>query len=231
MPYGKSEAQLARGGHQVLLVGNCGPGNAWNHWVFTRGPKWNEGGNPTNYGTADCRADRLAHKQHAVFRRWYEESPFLEAATNATQRLTPRATRRMVRCGVNLTGFDQLMPGDGRLAAFIWSWAKGQPGQTGRCAYQGTDSRFHAGPCGRRRSAACVDAHFDWHVTHARGPARAGPRLCRAEFPGSRFGVPPNGYRNWQLSRARHYRSAAVWLDYAKVRGHWRAHPPARALR
>jgi hypothetical protein len=221
MPYAKSEATMARSGARVLLVGNCGPG-AWNHWVFTRGDKWNEGGNPSTYGSADCLADRTAREHHAVFRRWYEESPLLEALMHATQVLTPSTTARMVRCGVNLTGWDQLTPFDGRLKAFVWSWAKGQIAAPGRCAFQARSGRFHAGPCGVRRHAACVDRHLDWKVTVARVPASGAAVQCRREYPGTRFGVPPNGYRNWQLHRARQRVSETVWLDYRRVRGHWR---------
>lgn len=222
MPYRKSEAEMARGGHRVLLVGNCGPGDGWNHLVFTRGPRWDEGGNPTTYGAADCRADRAAHEKQTTFRRWYEESPFLEAAMDATQVLTPKATARMMRCGVNLIGFDQLMFGDGRLRAFVWSWAKGQPASSGRCVYQASDSHFHASPCARKHHVACVDAHLDWHVTKAVARPAKGQSACIREFPGSQFGVPPNGYRNWQLQHARSHPLERVWVDYAKVAGRWR---------
>jgi hypothetical protein len=230
MPYAKSPRQMAASGARVLLVGNCGPGN-WNRWVFTRGEKWNEGGNPTTYGATDCAADMAARESHSAFRRWYEESPFLEAAMSDSQTLTATATRRMVRCGVNLTGWDQLRPGDGRLRSFIWSWAPGQPDAAGRCAYQGRHGRFHASPCGVHRRAACVDRHLDWHVTKATGPAVRGQALCAAEFPRSRFGVPPNGYRDRQLTVAKPSGHHRVWLNYAKAHGSWHPEPARRFLR
>jgi hypothetical protein len=221
MPYGKTQAAMARTGAQVLIVANCGPGTAWNHLVFTRGDKWNEGGNTTTYGAKDCAADRAGHDAHSTFRRWYEESPVLEAIMGATQTFTASATRLMMRCGVNLTGWDQLMPSDGRLTAFVWSWAAGQPATRSGCAFQGADGRFRAGGCGVKRHAACV-RHNKWHVTDGVASARAGQLLCRKEFRGSRFGVPPNGLRNLQLHHARPSRHATVWLNYAKVHGHWR---------
>jgi hypothetical protein len=231
MPYSKSEAAMARGGHRVLLVGNCGPGNAWNHLVFTRGPKWNEGGNPTTYGATSCRADRVAHEKHTAFRRWYEESPLLEAVMGATQVMTPKTTARMVKCGVNLTGFDQLLPDDGRLKAFVWSWAKGQPSTAGRCVYQASSSRFHVSRCDVVHHVACVDSHLDWHVTKAVVRPSNAQSVCSREFPGTRFGVPPNGYRNWQLLAARPRHLERVWVDYGKVNGRWRVRPPSAALR
>lgn len=230
MPYSTSEAQMDRTGARVLLVGNCGPG-AWNHWVFTRGAAWNEGGNPSTYGKADCLADRTAREAHTTFRRWYEESPLLEALMHATQTLTPKATRRMVQCGVNLTGWDQLTPADGRLKAFVWSWARHSHRSSGSCAFQGRDGRFRAGPCDRPRHFACVDAHDDWHVTAGSGAADVGQSLCTEQFPGSQFGVPPNGYRNWQLRQARARPTETVWLNYRKVRGRWRPDPSQRGQR
>jgi hypothetical protein len=213
-----------------MLVGNCGPGT-WNRWVFTRGAKWNESGNATTYGAADCAADESAHEIHSAFRRWYEESPFLEAVMNDSQTLTAAATHRMVRCGVNLTGWDQLTPNDGRLRSFVWSWAPGQPDARGHCAYQGRHGRFHSSACAAHRRFACVDHHLDWHVTRTTGPARRGTTACAAEFPGSHFGVPPNGYRNAQLQSAKPAHHHRVWLDYAKHRGRWRPEAPERLLR
>jgi hypothetical protein len=203
----------------VLLVGDCGPG-AWNQWVFTRGDKWDESGDPTTYGDKQCAADEAAHEAHSTFRRWYEESPWLEAMTDATQEITPATTARMVRCGVNIVGFDQLQPFDGRLAAFVWSWADGEPSADGHCAVQAADGRFHAAGCAERHPFACVDANGDWHVTREVGQWGRGAAACRDELAGSTFGVPPNGYRNAQLAAGKHGRSA-VWLDYRQVDGTW----------
>jgi hypothetical protein len=222
MPYATSRADILQAGKQVLLVGNCGPG-AWNQWVFTRGPKWDESGNPTTYGAKDCAADQAAREHHSSFRRWYEESPWLEAMTDATQELTASTTAQMVRCGANIIGFDQLQPFDGRLAAMVWSWAPDQPAAAGGdCAEQGSDSRFRVADCGQRLPFACVDSSLDWHVTKAVGRWRDGQKVCAREFRGSSFGVPPNGYRNAQLAALDGGRS--VWLNYSRSGGSWTAH-------
>jgi hypothetical protein len=149
--------------------------------------------------------------------------------TGATQTLTPEATARMTACGANLTGFDQLQPFDGRLAASVWSWAPDQPG-TGSCAYSAGDGRFHAGGCGRAAHFACVDPHLDWHVTDAVGRWRDGFAACPEEFPGSSYAVPPNGYRNSELVAAKASPDEQVWLDYAKVAGAWTPDVRARLL-
>ena len=223
MPYQTSRADILAAGKQVLLVGNCGPGDQWNQWVFTRGPSWDESGNPTNYGPSQCAADQAARENHSSFRRWYEESPWLEAMTDATQTLTASATADMVRCGANIIGFDQLQPFDGRLAAMVWSWAQDQPTATGGdCAVQGPDSRFRVADCGQRLPFACVDSSLDWHVSKAVGFWRQGAKVCGREFPGSSYGVPPNGYRNAQL--AGESKGRTVWLNYSRSGGTWTAH-------
>jgi hypothetical protein len=221
MPYDVSSADILAAGKQLLLVGNCGPGS-WSRWVYTRGPAWDESGNPTSYSTADCASDRRGMDSHSVFRRWYEESPWLEAMTNATQVLSADTTARMVRCGANLVGFDQLQPNDGRLAAFVWSWAPGEPSSSaGPCAFQGSDTRFHASTCEVQRHFACADDTGAFHVTVATGSWPDGFAACSAEFPGSRYAVPPNGLRNAELAAGG---PGTVWLDYARdANGQWQA--------
>jgi hypothetical protein len=220
MPYDVSRADILAAGKQLLLVGNCGPG-AWNQWVFTRGPAWDESGNPTTYGASDCAQDQHGMLTHSVFRRWYEESPWLEAMTDATQELSADATAQMVRCGVNLVGFDQLQPFDGRLAAFVWSWAENEPVSSSGCAYQGGDSRFHAASCDGTRHFACATTDGSFDVTAATGAWSDGFAACPAEFAGSRFAVPANGLRNQQIASAKAAAGDEVWLDYATVGGTW----------
>ncbi|MBV9872225.1 MAG: hypothetical protein JO214_16565 [Frankiaceae bacterium] len=229
MPYSTSRRQMMRHGARVLLVGNCGPG-AWNRWVFTRGDQWNEGGDPTTYGRKDCAADTAARESHSEFRRMFEESPFLEAVLSASQTFTPAVTRRAVHCGVNLTGWDQLTPNDGRLRAFVWSWSPHQPLRRGHCAVQGKHGRFRVADCATRHPFACVDGHLDWHVTSAAGFAWQGARICREEIPGSTYGVPPNGLRDRQLQQAKPHPHLRVWLDYANGQHGWSPHPARRYL-
>jgi hypothetical protein len=96
---------------------------------------------------------------------------------------------------------------------------------------QATHGRFKNANCTTRLRFACVDRHLDWHVTRAAGPWRRGHAACRAEFPHSRFGVPPDGYRNRQIAAAKPSAHGRVWLDYANVRGKWRADPAQHSLR
>jgi hypothetical protein len=137
--------------------------------------------------------------------------------------LTASTTAQMVKCGANIIGFDQLQPFDGRLEAMVWSWAKDQPSAAGGdCAEQGEDARFRVANCHRQLPFACVDSSLDWHVTRDKGRWEAGLATCAREYPGSTFGVPPNGYRNAQLAAASGGRS--VWLNYSRSGSTWVAH-------
>jgi hypothetical protein len=220
MPYQVSRASMLAAHKQVLLVGNCGPGSSWNQWVFTRGSQWDESGDPTNYSAPDCAKDEAAREQDASFRRYFEEQTWLEAMSAGTGQgqtslISPATTAAMVRCGVNIIGLDQLLPSDPRLAALVWSWAPGQPAGAGDCALRGADGRFSTAACVQRHPVACVDGTGDWHATTAAATFAKAAALCRKEFPGSSFGVPPNGYRDGQLGRA------VAWVDYARVHGQW----------
>jgi hypothetical protein len=225
MPTDKSAADMMTGGHQVLIVGNCGPGT-WGNWVHEREPHWDESGDPSKYDANACTADEAKRANDPLlFRREFEDSTWLTATTgDGTNHLsTPATVTRMVQCGVNIIGLDQLQPQDPRLAALVWSWAKDEPAAgAGSCAYQGGDARLHAGDCGAPRPFACSEAGGTWHVSSATGPQGAGAAACAAEFPGSTFGVPANGLRNRQLAQAKGT-SPEVWLNYANVNGSWTA--------
>jgi hypothetical protein len=214
LPYSTSRDAVLASGAQVLLVGNCGPGT-WHNDVFERGSKWDEHGDPSNYTTANCAADSAARAGDTSFRRFFEDSTFLTAATGGPQSLTPDTVARMVRCGVNIIGMDQLMPQDGRLASSVWSWAQNEPSSSG-CAYQGADGRFRTSGCEATRHYACVDA-AGWHVTSATGPWQGGVAACETEFPGSSYSVPVNGYRNALLQTAN--TPGDAWLNYAALFG------------
>ena len=221
LPYDTSRAQMLATGARVLLVGNCGPG-AWSSLVFQRGSKWDESGNPSTYSPQDCAADASIRSNDRLFRREFEDSTFVTAATNAAPGtpMSPDNVVEMVRCGVNIIGMDQLRPQDGRLAALVWSWAANQPATTGSCAQQGGDGRFAAVSCGLAQPAACQLPAGGWQVTSVAVEWSDGAQECAVEFPGSRFAVPMNGYRNLRLEFA-HPRAAAVWLNYAKLGSTW----------
>jgi hypothetical protein len=212
MPMDKSRAELRAAGHRVLIVGNCGPG-AWGTWVHERGPLWDESNSPVGNDYPDyarCAAERAKEHYDTHLIRRYEDSTALSNSVEGTGlggpgEVTYIEARRMVRCGVNLVGFDQLYPQDPRLGQLVWSWARDEPvAGAGDCAAQGDDARFHAVSCAAPLPLACVDAAGAWHVA----------LTCPT---GSRFAVPANGYENELLREAKAQAAVpTVRLAYAK---------------
>lgn len=222
LPYDESRTNLQDTGARVLLVGNCGPG-AWGGLVHQRGPAWNEGGDPTDYDASDCAADTAARLGHTSFQRYFGDSTWLTAMVSESSDFPAPTAAAMVECGVNIIGFDQLQPQDGKMAALLWSWTPEEAlAPSGPCAAQTGAGRFAGRDCADSYAYACIDAAGEWTITAAEGPWSAGDAACAAEFPGSTFSVPWNGLRNSMLADAHGAHGADdVWLDYAEVGGEW----------
>lgn len=203
-------------GAQVIIVANsgCGQGAAWNALAFS----WR---NHIEDGPGDftafpgCGRSRSDYDTRLV--RFFEDSTWLSAGAAAAANesmgdgLTPQITREMTRCGVDLFGFDQLVPGDGRNEALVWSWAPGQP-QSGRkrdCSEMRGDGRWYSLSCNTKRAAACRKADGSWVVSAAR--VRAADAADECASLGAVADVPRTGYDNESLkSRAAGER---VWIE------------------
>src|SRR5437763_1735155 len=165
---------------------------------------------------ADWLNDYAHHKE--VLLRYFEDSTYVSATTDPTQspdqahadRLTPGKVSSMSRCGVNLFGFDQILPDDGRIAASIWSWAKDKPSRhDGKCAVQRPDGRWITRHCAAKRRAACHRGRR-WKLTRHQVPYSSAWLACRAAH--ARFDLPRTGYENSLLRRAAG--KAGVWVRY-----------------
>jgi hypothetical protein len=137
-----------------------------------------------------------------------------------TGALTETDARRMVQCGVNLIGFDQLTPEDPRLAAIVWSWAPGWPrvdGSGGDCVANGSDGRWRTASCNDKRRVACITPDGARYVSKgAVNWARVAAACGRAGRPD----LPVNGYENELLKSAKAGAGASdVWLRYRRLRG------------
>ena len=225
IPTSITPAALRAAGHRVVIVGNCGPG-AWGSWVFERGnaSNWVESssGPGDDYpGLTNCAAERTRTNAGHALVRWYDDSAWLSAMVDGqSSQLTPKEAAAMARCGVNLIGFDQLEPTDPRLAAIVWSWAPHEPSSPegdARCAASGIDTHFHNEGCGAVHPFACSIGPDRWVVTTASGAWRGGQPVCAAEFPGSSYAVPRNGWENSLLRTAAG--ANTVWLNYADATG------------
>jgi len=206
---------LARGA-QVVLVANsgCGQGNAWRSLAFS----WRNHVEQTPHGFRDfpdCGPDFTRSDYDTKLVRYYEDSTFVSAATGPTespaqaqdQMLTPQRVADMTGCGVDLFGFDQILPDDGRIEASIWSWAPDQPDATGgRCTLQRGDGRWVTASCQGLHPAACRTA-TGWTVTAQAIPYEAAAPTCRGAFD-----LPRTGYDNSLLRQAAG--TEEVWLRY-----------------
>jgi len=213
LPVTRTKQQLLDAGTRLLVTGNCGPGGSTD-WVFERGTTWDESGG----STFDCAAERAAIDFESTLVRRYEDSTWLSAMAGSGSHRDAAQIGAMVRCGVDLVGFDQVHPGDERLAELVWSWRTDEPAATsaGACAALGTDGRFFASACGAKRPVACRNSGGGWAVTRKAVPWGQASTACRkAGHP--RAGVPANGWDSAQLRTTADAAGAGdVWLAYAQ---------------
>jgi hypothetical protein len=224
MPMALTRERMRAQGKRVILIGPCGLGTRWPSYVFDEAPRITGSDNAPFQPFPGCGPDftRAQYQAHPI--RYYEDSTQLTRTSNggATDPVTPALAARMIRCGVDLIGLDQLVPGDPRLTAQVWSWAPGQPGARGNCAGQRVDGRWLSLPCSQRHRVACRTDGGTWRVPRQKVRAVAAPRLCGS----ARYvnGVPRTGYEA-QLLRvavARAPGSGGVWLGYRRGRSGWR---------
>ena len=226
LPLGLTRADVLAAGRQVVLVGGgCGQGAAWPGLVFD----WNDvhvesrargyrdapvcDQDPDNDGRPEF--DPATYASQLV--RYYEDSTWISRAAEPTglgspdDGLTPETVGRMQRCGVELFGFDQLLPRDGRHKALAWSWARGEPSAPDACAVQRSDSRWISQPCVKRYRAACRRPDGSWRVSAARVRAAGAASACEAE--GGAAALPRTAAENHALHQAAQAAGAPrVWL-------------------
>jgi hypothetical protein len=230
LPLGLTRDQVLAAGAQVVIVSGCGAGSAWPGVAFDwSGHKETRPQNYSEFPTCGQDYDRATYDSTLV--RYFEDSTGLTAgaslvgASETDDGITPETAAQMARCGVDLLGMDQLLPGDGRLRNLVWSWAPGQPA-VGDCAVERVDSTFPYGRwqsrvCSQRRPAACRTAAGSWMVSGAAVTKRAAAVQCRMR--GARLAVPRTGYEAQQLRVA--MQAAGVteaWLGYHRAAdGSW----------
>ena len=227
LPLDLTRARVLAAGAQVVLVSGCGTTASWRGLVFD----WNAHVEERPKGYQDfpsCGPDvtRAVYDSNLV--RYYEDSTWLTTAgsligqSSVDDGITPSTAAAMARCGVDLTGFDQLRPDDGRLEASVWSWATNEPAATGDCSVQRADGRFEARSCGESHPAACRTAGGSWTVTGASTAFADTAAACTAA--GATLAVPRTGYENQLLKAAA--AGATPWLGYVRDGAGWRALDP-----
>ena len=229
------EQVRAAGAQVVVMTGGCRTdvGSAWHGVTFAE--RLRKEGRPVGYGgygptRESCGGLDVAAQvaDDRVFRRYFEDSTVVNPATalvgqaSLDDGLTPETVAAMVRCGVDLLGLDQLVPGDGRLDALVWSFASGQlDAAAGAVAVQrAADGRWEARSDEGRLPAACRRPDGSWTVT---GP---GPRVSaagRCDEAGAVFAVPGRGRDAQLLLEAQAAAGAErVWLALESLgSGRW----------
>jgi hypothetical protein len=225
LPLNVTRDDVLAAGRQVVIVSGCGQGSTWRGLVFNWNPVEVEERNHGYRAEPVCDQDPDGDGKPAFGRnvyasklvRYYEDSTWLtQVASNAGQASTddgigPEAARRMSRCGVDLLGFDQILPKDGRLDAVAWSWAPDEPSRAGSCTIQRGDGRWIARRCTKRQQAACRRTDGRWVVTLASVTADAATAACRQLS--AKPSVPRTGAQNETLRDAvRAAGASGVWL-------------------
>ncbi len=214
LPMQASRNQIRASGARVLLTGNCGQGAEWGSLVFERGPRWDESGIDLgdDFPAYPCANERAEHDYaHNLIRRQADETG-LSLLLDVGGDVTVIDAYNMARCGVDMIGWDHLVPFDPRMFAEVWSWAVDQP-STGSCAYQGSDARFYSGDCLEVRPFVCQTADGAWITSERSGPWDEGPAACSEVS--ATFAVPKNGYDNERLKISK--ASGKAWLNYSEL--------------
>lgn len=211
-----SRANVRAAGAQVLLVSDCAPN--WAGTVFNWDGEEVQSGSTFDYQPfpkCDATYGPPVYANNIV--RYFEDSIFISALANPTRppndpaALTPTKAQSMTNCGVNLFGFDQLLPEDGRIQGTVWSWAVDEPhAGTGNCALQGSDGRWVASPCTGAHPAGCT-VGSNWVLTP---PVVFTSAAAQCTAMGGSFGLPRTGIQNSRL-HAVAGPAGGAWVNYA----------------
>jgi hypothetical protein len=215
LPLSLSRDAVKAAGARVVIVGKCAPGLSGD--VFDWNVSHVESGKTSAYQAyPTCDATYGASTYNSQMVRYFEDSTLVSALLNPTgkpvnpEALTPDKVAAMTSCGVNLFGFDQLLPEDGRIQSTLWSWAPDEPrAGAGGCTLQGSDGRWVAAPCTDVHPAACQNAGT-WTVTAPVTVADA-PAACTAL--GSTFDLPRAGDQNSALHAVAG--ATGTWVNYS----------------
>lgn len=216
MPRGVSRDQIRAATAQVMIVGDCQQG--WSADVFGWDDHVESGSTAAYQPFPGCDATYSRQIYDTKFVRYFEDSTLVTALTSDTTEnwaqyqanmLTPDKVTSMTGCGVNLFGFDQILPFDARLAASVWSWGANQPDLTaGNCTAQESDGHWATQGCGAALPAACQTGS-GWALS---APTTFADAQSACAAAGGTFALPVTGYQNSLLRGAAG--SQAVWLNY-----------------
>src|SRR3954452_23499508 len=146
LPLSLTRRGVLDAGKQVVIVSGCGEGAAWPGIAFDWSDHVESGGPAGFRDYPDCGPDYKRPTYDANLVRYFEDSTWLSEGVafaggeDDDPGITPQIAAAMARCGVDLLGLDQLLGGDGRLDALVWSWARDEPRVgAGDCAVMRAD--------------------------------------------------------------------------------------------
>ncbi|MEX2195196.1 MAG: hypothetical protein WD844_07900 [Thermoleophilaceae bacterium] len=225
LPLDLTRDAVSAAGKQVVVVSDCGVGAVWRAVAFD----WSSHVESRPRGFQDfpdCGPDFDRETYESQIVRYFEDSTALTASlaplgqSSVDDGITPATAARMARCGVDLTGLDQLVPSDGRLEALVWSWAPDEPAaDAGDCSVQGANARWEARDCGELHPVACRAADGAWTV--AGPPVQADDAAASCTATGAEHAVPRTGFENELLRVAA--AGGEVWLGQRRDGAGWTA--------
>lgn len=219
LPLDGTRNDVLSAGKQVLVISGCHDGAGWNGAIYSGDARAKDETGAAGYGedgSCDPARDPKVYDSHLL--RVFEDSTALSATVDqGSSPITAKKAAALQRCAVDITGFDQLLPKDDRLAASVWSWAAGEPAASGDCAVASADGRWHASPCHGRHAVACRAADGSWSI------GRELP-LPAARCDTGTFSTPRYGYEDVQLAAAMAAAGVPdVWLNYSRTGSTWTA--------
>src|SRR5262245_26971023 len=169
----------------------------------------------------------------AKFSEVYESRISSENEFNGLRQIDRTELTGLAKCNIKTINLDMVLQQDrDRLKGAVWSWTEDDWGNNGHAAaLLGSTGRWFSTDPNGQRPFACrtdvKDANPVWNVTTKAGPWVNGWQTCQAEYPGSEFTVPVNGWENEQV-KAANLHHADVWLNYNDIReeGQWVINKP-----
>ena len=240
IPMNITKGDVLRAGKQVLVITDGCKNGTWNSWVYG-GIGNSLGGYPTvsasNIDTCDeGKYSRAFQDSHII--RYNEDRTNLSAVFGSPgPRIDAGLLSRILKCGGNLIGMDDLVTNDGRLGggSGIWSWGANEPNNYNNedCAESRPDGYFNDNNCSVSRRFACLNDNGDWLITNESGSWDRGEAACSNATGGQyHFAAPVSSRQNEALKQAKSWAGAdRVWINYddREQEGTWRAngHAPA----
>jgi hypothetical protein len=218
LPLDVTRSAIRASGAQVVIVSGCGSGTAWRAVAFDWSAVHEEEGPAGFRDFPDCGPHFTRVQYDTKLIRYFEDSTWVSngpthpPGTPAPDGITVQTAAAMARCGVDLTGMDQVDRDDPRFAALVWSWAPGEPALRPGCAAQ-AGGRWYSQPCTRRERVACRGAGGGWSVP--RKAVRFADAAAACARAGAAFEVPRSGYEG-QLLRVAMERDGAgrAWVSH-----------------